>query len=104
MNYQLLEIVEGADAGKRIQLDRRIVIGRGADADLTLADKQSSERHAIVTQEGDDTFLEDLGSTNGTFVNSQEVHDRIRIAAGAEILIGVTVIRLRNSDDVKRQP
>jgi pSer/pThr/pTyr-binding forkhead associated (FHA) protein len=98
-----LEIVEGAGAGTLIPLDRPLVIGRDPDVDFPLRDTQASRRHVLVAPENGDAVLEDLGSTNGTFVDNNEVHGRQRIAAGAELLIGVTVIQLRTSHDVERQ-
>ncbi len=101
---QFLQVGEGADAGKLIELTGRVTIGRAADADLVLNDKLASDLHAVVTVDGEDTYIEDLGSANGTFVDNEEVHGRVSVPAGGEILIGVTVIRLRTSADLKRQP
>jgi pSer/pThr/pTyr-binding forkhead associated (FHA) protein len=93
-----LEIVEGPDAGQQIMLDRPAVIGRSLEADLRLEDGQVSRRHALVTPATDGSaIVEDLGSANGTFINHNEPHGRARLDPGDELLIGVTVILLRNS-------
>jgi ABC transport system ATP-binding/permease protein len=65
-----LEIVEGAEAGRRVALSSPLTVGRGEDADLVLADVLVSRRHARVTPSDTGAVVEDLGSRNGTFVNS----------------------------------
>ena len=69
-----LEVIEGPDAGKQVALDRPIVIGRGPDSDLVLEDGEVSAQHARITPSPDGTAtVEDLESTNGTFVNGNEL-------------------------------
>jgi pSer/pThr/pTyr-binding forkhead associated (FHA) protein len=93
-----LEIVEGPGAGKQLALDRPAVIGRSPEADLRLDDGQVSRRHALVTPATDGSaIVEDLGSANGTFINHNELHGRARLDPGDELLVGVSVILLRNS-------
>jgi pSer/pThr/pTyr-binding forkhead associated (FHA) protein len=64
------------------------VLGRGADADIQLRDQFSSTRHARLVPQGDVVVLEDLGSTNGTYLNGeplsgpQPLHDGDRIRIG----------------------
>jgi pSer/pThr/pTyr-binding forkhead associated (FHA) protein len=48
--------------------------------------------------------VEDLGSTNGTLLNRNEVHGRAALATGDELVMGVTVMQLRSAQDVARQP
>ncbi len=60
-------VVEGANAGERADLDQApILIGRGNDAAIRLDDDYVSTRHARIAASGDQWFVEDLGSTNGT--------------------------------------
>ena len=69
-----LEVIEGPDAGKQIAVDRAIVIGRDAESDLVLDDGEVSGQHARVTPALDGSAtVEDLESTNGTFVNQNEL-------------------------------
>jgi pSer/pThr/pTyr-binding forkhead associated (FHA) protein len=98
-----LEIVEGPGAGRTLELDRPVVIGRGADTDLPLDDTQASRHHSRLSPTRDGAIVEDLGSTNGTFVNANEVHGRATLAPGDELLVGVTVIQLRSARDVAGQ-
>jgi pSer/pThr/pTyr-binding forkhead associated (FHA) protein len=99
-----LEIVEGPDAGRQVSLDRAIEIGRGDAADLTLNDGEVSRRHARVTPQVDGAIVEDLGSSNGTFVNQNELVGPARITPGDELLVGVTVMQLRSAAQVAAQP
>jgi hypothetical protein len=84
----LLVIREGDDAGREVPLPGALVIGRGEDADLVLSDAGISRRHAQVTPEGVGAVIEDLGSSNGTFVNGEQVSDPRRLRDGDEIQLG----------------
>jgi len=98
----MLEVIEGPDAGKTIELRSGLVIGRDADADVTLHDQQVSRRHLRVSAEGGTYIVEDLGSSNGTFLNGMEVYGRIRLDPNDELLLGTTVLQVR-SDSVGPQ-
>jgi len=99
-----LEIVEGPDAGQALELTRPVLIGRDAGVDLPLDDGQASRHHARVTPAPAGAVVEDLGSTNGTFVNHEEVHGPTQLAPGDELVVGVTVMELRSAGEVARQP
>jgi pSer/pThr/pTyr-binding forkhead associated (FHA) protein len=100
-----LEIVEGPGAGQRLVIDRPALIGRSPEADLSLTDIQASRHHAQVapTSEGG-AIIEDLDSANGTFVNQHQLHGSVRLDAGDELVIGVTVIEVRTSQQIAAQP
>jgi len=96
-----LEVIEGPDAGKQIAVDRPIVIGRDRGADLVLDDGEVSSQHARVTPSPDGTAtVEDLESTNGTFVNQNELVGPAHLDPGDELLVGVTVLELRTRQDI----
>jgi pSer/pThr/pTyr-binding forkhead associated (FHA) protein len=99
-----LEIVEGPGAGKQFQIDRPVVIGRDSSADLVIDDTQASRRHARVEPGAHAAVVEDLQSTNGTFINDNELHGRAELGPNDELLIGVTVMQLRTAQDIQRQP
>jgi pSer/pThr/pTyr-binding forkhead associated (FHA) protein len=100
-----LEIVEGPGAGSQMPLDRPVVIGRGADADLVLEDGEASRQHARITPQPDGSaVVEDLGSANGTFVNHNELYGPARVDAGDELLIGVTLLEVRSREQIAREP
>jgi pSer/pThr/pTyr-binding forkhead associated (FHA) protein len=99
----LFEIVEGPGAGRQIALTGPLVLGRDSSADVVLDDGQISRRHARVTPSNGGVLVEDLESTNGTFVNHDEVHAPVELRPGDELLVGVTVLQLRSPEQVRIQ-
>lgn len=92
-----LIVTAGALAGTRIALDGRpIMIGRADDSTLVLDDDYASTRHARISQSGNDWYVEDLGSTNGTYLDRNKVSGQTRVPPGTPIRIGKTVIELRS--------
>jgi FHA domain len=93
---QLL-VTAGALSGTRINLDGRpILIGRADDSTLVLDDDYASTRHARLSFSGGDWYVEDLGSTNGTYLDRAKVTGPTRVPPGVPIRIGKTVIELRS--------
>jgi pSer/pThr/pTyr-binding forkhead associated (FHA) protein len=96
-----LEIVEGPGAGRRMPLGASLVVGRGPGVDISLDDSRVSSRHARIALddggeiEGDRVIVEDLGSSNGTFVNGMAVDGPTWLAVGDVLLVGVTLLTLR---------
>ncbi|HYG75406.1 MAG TPA: FHA domain-containing serine/threonine-protein kinase [Planctomycetota bacterium] len=90
-----LLVVSGPDKGKNyfIQPRREALIGRVPAADLRLSDPNSSGRHCLVRSAGDIAFIEDLNSSNGTFVNGEPISSRILDERGT-LKIGTTIIEL----------
>jgi pSer/pThr/pTyr-binding forkhead associated (FHA) protein len=93
-----LDVIEGPSAGSTVALDGPTVIGRGDDADVVLSDERASRHHARVTPSGSGAVVEDLDSTNGTFVNRAEVHGPAALGAGDELLVGATVFAVRDAE------
>ena len=99
----ILEIVEGEDAGRQTPLVGGVEIGR--EAALALNDEQASRRHARVSAaQGDAAVVEDLGSTNGTYVNDQPIEGPRAVRPGDRIRVGLTVLELRTTQDVQQKP
>ncbi len=89
-------IVEGANAGENISLDDApLLIGRGSDAGIRLDDDYVSTRHARIAASGDQWFVEDLGSTNGTYLGSQRLTQPTSLQLGSKVRIGKTTLELR---------
>ncbi len=89
-------VVEGANAGERIDLEAApLLIGRGPDAAIRLDDDYVSTRHARIAASGDQWFVEDLGSTNGTYVGSARITQPTTLTLGTQVRIGKTVLELR---------
>src|ERR1700744_3859340 len=86
-----LRVVSGPNAGLTVDVeDEELVIGR-EDTDLALDDNEMSRRHAIVRRHANRLQVEDLGSTNGTFVDGTRIEEPT-LRGGAEIKVGTTVI------------
>jgi pSer/pThr/pTyr-binding forkhead associated (FHA) protein len=77
-------------------LDTEILIGRSSDLDMVLVEDMVSRQHSRITTHGGEFFIEDLGSTNGTFVNGEKVSKK-RIKEGDRILVGTSIIKLVTS-------
>jgi pSer/pThr/pTyr-binding forkhead associated (FHA) protein len=76
-----------------LRMHREIIIGRSSDLDMVLVEDMVSRRHAKITTTDADVFIQDLGSTNGTFVNGEKV-GRSRINDGDRILVGTSIIKM----------
>lgn len=63
-------------------------IGRGVENEIVIVSKLSSRDHALIRREGRRSFLEDLGSTNGTFLNGERVQGSIPLRDGDQLIIG----------------
>jgi pSer/pThr/pTyr-binding forkhead associated (FHA) protein len=95
-NPQQLLVTAGALAGTTIGLtDQQITIGRADDATLVLADDYASTRHARLFPQDGQWLVEDLGSTNGTYLDRQKVTAPTPVPIGVPIRIGKTVLELR---------
>ena len=91
-----LVVTEGALAGTRITLGTQpVLIGRADDSTLVLTDDYASSRHARLSQRGPDWFVEDLGSTNGTYLDRGKVSGPTPVPLGVPIRIGRTSLELR---------
>ncbi|MGH3364472.1 MAG: FHA domain-containing protein FhaB/FipA [Nocardioidaceae bacterium] len=89
-------ILEGANSGENISLDDApLLIGRGSDAAIRLDDDYVSTRHARIAASGDQWFIEDLGSTNGTYLGSQRLTQPATLQLGSQVRIGKTTLELR---------
>ncbi|HVT07121.1 MAG TPA: GGDEF domain-containing protein [Polyangia bacterium] len=87
-----LVVLAGASVGEMYKVETdKTIIGRGQKAHIRLLDDGISREHAQVVVEGNKVFLQDLGSTNGTFCNGIKV-DRKELADGDKILVGSTTI------------
>ncbi|MFA5786772.1 MAG: DUF3662 and FHA domain-containing protein [Actinomycetota bacterium] len=76
----------------------RTVIGRLSECDIVLSDPGVSRRHAAILRHGDEYSVEDLGSTNGTRVNSTRITRR-RLADGDRIVVGSTNLHFQMRED-----
>jgi pSer/pThr/pTyr-binding forkhead associated (FHA) protein len=93
---QRLLVTGGSLSGTSIGLtDQQITIGRANDATLVLADDYASSRHARLFPQDGQWIVEDLGSTNGTYLDRHKVTQPTPVPPGVPIRIGKTVLELR---------
>ena len=95
--------LEGALAGKRFTVGSQpITFGRDDENDVVLTSLLASRVHAELRPEADGYVLQDRGSSNGTWVNGQQVTAQ-RLQPGDEMVIGGEVFRFETSDPLTRQ-
>ena len=100
-----LVMFEGADPGRRVEIDAApITIGRDAQQTLVFADSELSRRHARVSLVNDEAVVEDLGSSNGTFIDGERVTGLSKLREGCVLRIGSQCFRYerRSRRDVER--
>lgn len=91
-----LVVTDGALKGTTIELnEQQITLGRSNDATLVLNDDYASSHHARIFPQDGQWIVEDLGSTNGTYLDRQKVTRPTPVPAGVPVRIGKTVLELR---------
>lgn len=90
-----LQIIEGPNAGREMDVEGAAVIGRDpGSAALVVEDPEVSRRHASLIPEGQSVNVEDLGSTNGTFVNGERLVGARVLVPGDRLRVGTTVLEV----------
>ena len=84
----------GPKRGVRLDLEATTVVGRSSGAELQLIDGKVSREHCRLTVAGDEVWVEDLGSQNGTFVNGVPTSGRVRLRRNDELAIGDSLFML----------
>jgi pSer/pThr/pTyr-binding forkhead associated (FHA) protein len=90
-----LRFISGKYQGGEFPLrpHREIVIGRSSELDMVLVEDMVSRKHAKITTDQNAVSIQDLGSTNGTFVNGEKIR-KVELKDGDRILIGTSIIKL----------
>ena len=84
----------GLERGKTLEIQASTVLGRAAESGLSLdGDEFASAQHARIGSGPDGVWVEDLGSTNGTFVNGAQVEERRLLQPGDVVRVGQTELR-----------
>jgi serine phosphatase RsbU (regulator of sigma subunit) len=100
-----LVMLEGGEPGRRILIGpTKLTIGRDAARDLVLADPDVSRLHATISLSGDRVIVEDLHSTNGTFIDGHAITGPAVLANGSLLMLGRQVLKyeLRSKREVAR--
>jgi diguanylate cyclase (GGDEF)-like protein len=97
-----LMVIAGPHSGAMLKVDRNeTILGRSDKSDLTLQDVGISRSHVRVSRVGDQVFVEDLQSANGTYVNGQRLSIRHELQEGDKIAIGAsTIIKFSLQDGI----
>ena len=93
--WRLVLVEPPTEAGASFAIDDEITLGRGAGCTVPLAfDTFVSQVHARAFDRDGTLWIEDLGSRNGTFVNGEQVHEPTKVAKGARVQVGETVLEV----------
>ena len=96
-------VIYGPELGKRLQLGTApFEIGRSARCDLPIDQESVSRHHARITFDGKDYWIQDLGSTNGTFVGDVAVQKQ-RLSDGEQVRIGRSILKFMTGENVEVQ-
>ncbi len=90
-----LRFISGKYRGEEFSLEegKAVTIGRSSDLDLVLVEEMVSRKHARIHMGGGAITIEDLDSTNGTFVNGEKIH-HARLREGDRVLIGTSILKV----------
>lgn len=93
----MIQMLTGRSAGSKLDLGdkKEIVIGRAASSDLVISDEFASNMHAKLVLVGEEWVLQDLNSTNGTYLDGKKVTTPVTMSPGATVRIGTTTFDLR---------
>ncbi|HEX6585819.1 MAG TPA: FHA domain-containing protein [Solirubrobacterales bacterium] len=95
--FLVVEQGGGLSRGEHFDLFGGVSLGRSADADIRLDDRYASGIHARVFNRSGAYYVEDMNSTNGTLLNSRELHGEAELSPGDLIRIGDTEFRFEVS-------
>jgi len=92
-----IEVVDGALKGIFVPLGTTpISIGRAADSTIVLGDQAASTTHALLSPRGAQWIVEDLRSSNGTWIDGKRITEPTELKAGSSLRIGETTLELRS--------
>src|SRR6185369_9231708 len=94
-----LRFISGKYQGGEYPLGQQaeIIVGRSSELDLVLVEDMVSRRHARIACADHQIVIEDLGSTNGTFVNGEKIK-RATLKEGDRVLIGTSILKVVSTD------
>jgi predicted component of type VI protein secretion system len=104
--YLRLEVISGNGTGDTLVVEDELVIGRHAEGPGRLSeDEEISRQHARISREATgDYALEDLGSSNGTFVNGLRIQSPVLLSLGDSIEVGATTLVVRGIVQPEPEP
>jgi serine/threonine protein kinase len=90
-----------ADSERGLRVGQTLEIGRNSDLDLVLVEEMVSRLHARLTVAQTGVVLENLSSTNGTFVNGFQVRDKTTLKENDRVLIGTSIMKLTKNHSLQ---
>lgn len=94
-SFRKAAIIEGDKKGRSLDLTDEVIIGRGEKCHLVLDDSYVSQMHARIFNREGAIMVEDLGSTNGTYLNRRRITSPTELQRGDRVKIGKTVLEMR---------
>lgn len=88
-------VIEGPLKGKTFELGDELIIGRADKCHIVLDDSYVSQIHARIFAKNDSYMIEDMGSTNGTYLNKRRIGGASELHRGDRVKIGKTVLEMR---------
>jgi hypothetical protein len=89
-------IIDGPDKDRAVALERApVTFGRGPECTMPLADEYVSTQHARLVLHENQWYVEDLGSTNGTYIGNERLTRPMPVGAKSRVRLGKTVLELR---------
>lgn len=99
-----LIVIYGQEMGRRVRVGTEpMVIGRSPQCDIQVDQESVSRNHCRIRFTGDGFLVQDLGSTNGTYVNDDVVEGEGRLRHGDQLKVGRTILKFIIGDDVEAQ-
>ena len=92
---ELFVVAGDRNLGARYRLAEEVMIGRAKGSNIVIEDTYASQQHAKVFADNGHYYVEDLGSTNGTYVNGRKISYPLELRPGDRIKIGKTVFEFR---------
>src|SRR5713226_8397138 len=93
-----LVILKGPNFGRQFPLEAAsLILGRQPDADICLESQAVSRHHARILCENDEIFVEDLNSSNGTYVNGKRIRERVPLSKDDMLQIGPYSFAIRQN-------
>lgn len=93
---EVIEVAEGANVkkGSVIPVKTTITLGRKEENSIVMTDPHVSGNHARLVIKNNILYVEDLNSTNGTFVNGKKIDGRVKLFGSDEVKIGTTTFKV----------
>jgi pSer/pThr/pTyr-binding forkhead associated (FHA) protein len=92
-------VLQEVSSGRNYEISLPCVVGRSSQADLTLSDPSISKRHALLVEINNEIWIEDLGSSNGVFVNDLKIQEKMILKPGDSIQLGQTKLVVSQPDE-----